>query len=159
MTNLISKPILPSKRSLPLTTVFSSPISLYKSFFLEQVILSTLLYKYNKKFKRQRRSILITNKAIYNIHEKGLLNTLMSVFNKSFKVKRRITINSIEAISISNISCEFALHVPGEYDYRYASTDKRDLILTTICRIYDANKTSKNLQFFFRVLNFHVNPL
>lgn len=31
---------------------------------------------------------------------------------------------------------EFVLHVPDEYDYRYSSTDHRDIVLECICKAF-----------------------
>jgi hypothetical protein len=35
--------------------------------------------------------------------------------------KRRIPITSVIAVTASNISDEFVLHIPDEYDYRFKS--------------------------------------
>lgn len=41
---------------------------------------------------------------------------------------------NIKAISISKIGTEFVIHVPAEYDYRYASADLRDKIIYYILK-------------------------
>ena len=44
------------------------------------------------------------------------------VYNlKGTDIKRKINISAIKAISVSKIGNEFIIHVPSEYDYRYAS--------------------------------------
>jgi len=128
-----------------------SLFTLLTQIYIETVILSTLLYKYNKKLKRQERSILITTRAIYNINQKGFLTSLMTVFNKSFKIRRKIEIEKLSGISVSDSSSEFVIHVADEYDYRYASPGKRDQILMAICKTYYDNVKGLPLRFFFRV--------
>ena len=32
--------------------------------------------------------------------------------------------SKIQALTVSTLGTEFVVHVPGEYDYRYASNDK-----------------------------------
>lgn len=41
--------------------------------------------------------------------------------NNFHKCKRRIGLSVIQAISVSQVSEEFAVHVPDEYDYRLKS--------------------------------------
>jgi len=115
----------------------------------EQVLLSTILYKYNKRSKRQERSILITSKAIYNVNKQGIIASIINLFNSNYQVRRRIDIMKLSAISVSDISSEFVLHVPDEYDYRYASPEKRDRILTVLCRAFVQNH-QRPLIFFFK---------
>jgi len=123
---------------------FSSKDKVKKHFTHgEQVILSTTLYKYNKRFKRQERFILVTSKAIYNI------SSFRALFKLKYRVKRRIDLKKVSAISVSNISSEFVIHVPSEYDYRYASPNKRDKILLAICRAYYTHINEPSLSFFF----------
>lgn len=40
-------------------------------------------------------------------------------------IKRKIPLEKIRAITVGRIGTEFVLHIPEEYDYRYASPDKR----------------------------------
>ena len=37
----------------------------------------------------------------------------------STKIKRKIPIIKIYGVTFSNIGCEFVIHVPTEYDYRF----------------------------------------
>jgi len=126
---------------------------------LEKILLSTVLYKFNKKSKRQERSILITSKAIYNVNKQDLLATFMSVFSNSFKIRRRIDITKILGISVSEQSSEFVLHIGDEYDYRYASPNRRDRILQVLCSSYYHNAPNKPLTFFFKVLSEKLGTL
>lgn len=54
--------------------------------------------------------MLVTNKGVYNL-----------LPNNYGKCKRRIAIENIASITASQISDEFVLHVPEEYDYRFKS--------------------------------------
>ena len=58
---------------------------------------------------KQKRSLLITNKYLYNF--------------KGTKLKRKISLLNIAATTVSEdpSSDEFVIHVPDEYDYRYTS--------------------------------------
>lgn len=78
----------------------------------EVVYFSDLLVKINKRNREQLRALLITDKAIYN---------LTTDFTKC---KRRIPLEEVNSISVSNISHEFVVHVPSEYDYRFKSSKK-----------------------------------
>ena len=123
--------------------------------------MSCLLYKYNKRLKRQERSLLITSKAIYNVNKQDFLANFISVFNSNFAIRRKIDITKLVGVTVSELSSEFVIHVQGEYDYRYASPDKRDRILTMLCRSYYLNVKSRPLAFFFKVRNScsHMNSI
>jgi len=116
----------------------------------EFVLLSCIVYKYNKRLKRQERSLLITNKAIYNINKQEFFANIISVFNSSYAIRRRIDIVNVACITVSELSSEFVIHVRDEYDYRYGSPDKRDRILSMICKAYCLNVRNKPLPFFFK---------
>lgn len=83
----------------------------------ETVLFSDLVVKINRKNKEQTRTILITNKAVYN-----LLPTNQG------KCKRRIEFEKISAVTDSQTSDEFAIHVADEYDYRFKSARKQEII-------------------------------
>lgn len=40
------------------------------------------------------------------------------------EIKRKIPANKVVALTVSKVGTEFVIHVPEEYDYRYASFDK-----------------------------------
>ena len=69
----------------------------------EEVKFSDFVIKINRKGKEQTRTILITDKAVYNLMPNNYGN-----------VKRRIPISSIEAVSTSSGSDEFVIHIPDE---------------------------------------------
>jgi len=73
--------------------------------------------KINRKGKEQTRTLLITNKAVYNLLPK-----------KYSKYKRRIPLKDIVQVTVSTSSDEFVLHVPGEYDYNFKSEDKGNIV-------------------------------
>jgi len=51
--------------------------------------------------------------------------TNLGVFNLSkTSLKRKINIHLITAVTVSSLSSEFVLHVPEEYDYRYAAPER-----------------------------------
>ncbi len=67
----------------------------------QQIILSTLIIKFNHVNKKQERILLITNYAIYNIGKSGILNNFMSILRSSARLKRKITLESIHGLTIS----------------------------------------------------------
>ena len=87
----------------------------------EKVYSSCTLIKYNDVNARQERNIVLTEGAIYNV--------------KKTQVKRRIPFEKLEAISISNASSEFVLHIKDGHDYRYLSFEHRTEIIETILAI------------------------
>ena len=81
----------------------------------EKVIFSDLITKINKKLIEQTRTLIITEKALYNFKEKSL--------------KRRLQIKDIFGITTSKTSEEFVIHGEvGEYDYHYKYKNKRKII-------------------------------
>lgn len=97
--------------------------------------MSCPIFKFNDYKKKQERSLVITNQAIYNV--------------KGTEVKRRIDIQKVKAISFSKIGTEFILHIPTEYDYRYASSDLRDRIIYYILKSY-SKVTGEKLPIYYR---------
>lgn len=82
----------------------------------EKVILSIKLIKINKKEKEQRRILLLTDKALYNLKA-----------NQLKKPQRRIEYKLISSISISTISDEMTVHCLNEYDYRFKTSYKHHI--------------------------------
>ena len=82
----------------------------------EVIQFSDLAVKINRKDKEQTRVLLITDKGIYNL------------LPNNYKLKRRINLSLVMALSVSTVSDEFVIHVDGEYDYRYKSSHKQDVI-------------------------------
>lgn len=90
----------------------------------ESLIWSGTISKINKNQRRQNRNFVITNKSILNLGDKpGLLS---GWFSK--KLKRSLRIDGIKAITYSNISNNFIIHVPEEYDYYLSTPDKDEMI-------------------------------
>jgi len=85
----------------------------------EIVKFSDFVIKINRREKEQTRVMLITNKAVYNLMP-----------NNYGKCKRRIAIDELGSVTASQVSDEFVLHVPAEYDYRFKSAKK-----DTICKV------------------------
>jgi serum/glucocorticoid-regulated kinase 2 len=116
----------------------------------ETVLLSCLVYKYNKRLKRQERTLLVTTKAVYNINRQEVLVNIISAFHGPFAIRRKIDVSKLSGITVSELSSEFVIHVRSEYDYRFGSPTKRNRILSTICHAYYLNVRAQPLAFFFR---------
>lgn len=85
----------------------------------ELVMLSIRVTKVNRKDKQQTRALVITDKALYNLSATDFGNC-----------KRRIPLDKIGSITASNVSDEFVVHVPDEYDYRFVSSQRDDITKT-----------------------------
>jgi serum/glucocorticoid-regulated kinase 2 len=90
----------------------------------ESLLWSGDCLKINLKGKRQARDFIITDNKVYNLGKKG--NFIFSFFSKP--VKRSFKIEDIKAITYSNISNNFIMHIPNEYDYYLCTPDKDEFI-------------------------------
>lgn len=93
----------------------------------EQLLFADKIKKTNMYDWTQERTLVITNKAIYNVHKKS--------------VKRTIMVKDIggmtKTVPPSKSTTEFTVHVPAEYDYRFLSP-KRDNIMQLLKALYYA---------------------
>jgi serum/glucocorticoid-regulated kinase 2 len=90
----------------------------------ESLLWSGDCLKINLKGKRQARDFIITDNKVYNLGKKS--NFIFSIFSKP--VKRCFKIEDIKAITYSNISNNFIMHIPNEYDYYLCTPDKDEFI-------------------------------
>ena len=91
----------------------------------EKLYYADLITKINHYGMNQERSIILTNKALYNMKKKTL--------------KRKLLYNEILGITYSKLSFEFIIHGNNEeYDYYYISQD-RNIIICIIARLYEIN--------------------
>ena len=95
----------------------------------EKVYYSDEINKINHYGMSQKRSIILTDIALYNMKKKEL--------------KRRMPYKDILGITFSNSSNEFVIHGNNEeYDYHYNSYDK-NLIISLITFFYDELNNAK----------------
>lgn len=74
------------------------------------------------------RRFILTTRRFINLGDDKFMDNLMSLFGS--KMKRAVDLESITAITYSEYSNEFILHIPTEYDYRLrASEQYRNLVL------------------------------
>lgn len=101
----------------------------------ERVIYSGYLIKFNRHEKRQERVFMMTDKALYNLAPKNYK-----------KAKRRIMLKDLDSVTQTTMgeSKEFVLHVPSQYDYRYFSLQRENLLKCLIQTYADA--TQKRLR-------------
>ena len=90
-----------------------------------QVIFSDVVTKINRKDKPQGRILVVTDKAVYNL-------------NRAKKCKRRIDITKVDAITVSTMSDEWAIHVTDEYDYRISCARKAEATECIVSSRFDA---------------------
>ncbi|KAL4426738.1 hypothetical protein ABPG74_006110 [Tetrahymena malaccensis] len=88
---------------------------------LDSIAYSDHIEKFNRKNKKQKRSIMITNHFVYNL--------------KGLSLKRKIDIQKIKKIIQNRQSYEFILNIPDEYDYRYCaqSESQKQCIIDILC--------------------------
>ena len=90
----------------------------------EKIYYADLINKINHYGMNQERTIMLTNKALYNMKKKTL--------------KRKIIYNEILGITFSKITYEFIIHGNNqEYDYAYISQD-RNIIICIIANFYES---------------------
>ena len=97
----------------------------------ENLYYSDKIQKVNSYNLSQERTIVLTDKALYNLHKK--------------KLKRKIPFTEISGITFSTENNEFVIHGnDSEYDYYYISPD-RNLLISLISKFYEKD-TNKNLK-------------
>jgi len=97
----------------------------------EKIYYADLITKINHYGMNQERTIMLTDKALYNMKKKTL--------------KRKINYNEILGVTYSKLTFEFVIHGSNEeYDYQYISQD-RNIIICIIAHFYEAN-TGKALK-------------
>eukprot|EP00298_Acanthocystis_sp_HF-20_P007658 c17198_g1_i1.p1 GENE.c17198_g1_i1~~c17198_g1_i1.p1 ORF type:complete len:215 (-),score=48.09 c17198_g1_i1:96-740(-) len=118
----------------------------------KQILFADYAIKVNRKNKMQKRLIIITDNALYNMDP------------TNYKVKRRIPIVDIGSISMSNLPDNFfAIHVPSEYDYLMVSVRKTEIV-TLLMREYENLKKSPlsisfNDGFEYKIANNHYRHI
>ena len=100
----------------------------------EQVWFSDFVIKINKREKEQTRVLLITQKAVYNL--------MPSDYSKC---KRRIALPDIASVTTSQVSDEFVIHCPDEYDYRFKS-NKKLVIASLLKKLFLDHVTAQKAQ-------------
>ncbi len=129
----------------------------------DKIILVAKVHKYNYKCVCQDRFFVLTHKNVYNIATPNILQSALSFLNITSFVRRKIPLTKITAITISKSSSEFVIHVPEEYDYRYASQmylillplpkalSRREEIVTRLYSELLRQDSDKRIHFFFKV--------
>lgn len=115
----------------------------------EKPVYCQQVWKFNYKSTKQERTLLITTINIINVANLDFLSKTLSFFNPSYPIKRKISLGKIDAITISRPGTEFVVHVPDEYDYRFSTDTKEDLIMH-ICMALKEYDPNKKLLFFFK---------
>mmetsp|Transcript_42677 Transcript_42677/g.109921 ORF Transcript_42677/g.109921 Transcript_42677/m.109921 type:complete len:193 (-) Transcript_42677:2276-2854(-) len=82
-----------------------------------EVLFSDVVTKINRRNKMQKRVLMVTNQAVYNLDP------------VNFRQKRRIGYDKLAYISMSKFSDNFfVLHAPSEYDYLLVSARKAEIV-------------------------------
>lgn len=87
----------------------------------EKVQLSVTVLKYGSMGFRKECGVVITDRAFYEVHHK--------------KTKERYSLKKIDAITKSNLSSEFVIHLKKDYDLRYISYEYKDDIIETLLHV------------------------
>mmetsp|Transcript_2829 Transcript_2829/g.3187 ORF Transcript_2829/g.3187 Transcript_2829/m.3187 type:complete len:529 (-) Transcript_2829:611-2197(-) len=89
----------------------------------EVIYFSDQVLKVNRKGVAQKRKLMITNRALYNLEQ--------STF-QGLQCKRRIELANIEKVICSSVSDHVILCVPKEYDYHYQTPPNRKKIIVDL---------------------------
>lgn len=114
--------------------------SLMKKFRGEQLMYSEMVVKINQENKEQNRMLVITTDTMYNIK-----TSLMG----GKKAQRKIPITKIDGVSKcpnEKNRTEFVIHVRSEYDYRFKSLKRKEII--DLLKWLYLNRMNKNLPIF-----------
>lgn len=91
--------------------------SLKSQYGEKKVIFAAKVTKMNPKFKMQKRVLIITDGALYNVG--GVMNN---------KVLRRIPLDSVESLSMSTLADSFiVINVRGEHAYVYNTAYRTEI--------------------------------
>lgn len=84
----------------------------------QRVLFSAVVTKVNRKNKSQERTLMLTERALYNLEPKTL------------EVKRRIDALKIDSVLFTSLTenDEFVVKIPSEYDYMFSSDKKIDFL-------------------------------
>ena len=118
----------------------------------EKVIFSCNVNKHNKHDVIQKRSLLITNRYVYNLALDDKLSYLLSFFSSKAIIKRKIAIPNISGITLSGyyLSDQFIIHVTNQRDYRFSGVSKRrETIIRSICQQY-CEATGNKMSFYIK---------
>jgi serum/glucocorticoid-regulated kinase 2 len=88
----------------------------------EIIYYSNKVHKYNSFSIKQERNLVLTDKCLYNFHNK--------------KVKRQMKYEEMLGITFSNISNEFVVHADKGYDFHFISQEKM-IIIYIIAKCYE----------------------
>ena len=95
-----------------------------ETFLFSDKIKKTNMYEWT-----QERTLIVTSHNIYNIHKKVIKRTIAIV-----------NINGMtKTVLPSKCTTEFTIHITGEYDYRFLSP-RREEIMTLIKKLYIVHK-------------------
>ena len=80
----------------------------------ENIYFSNKVYKFNSLKLKQERNLVLTDKGIYNFHNK--------------KIRRQMKYEEMLGITFSSVSNEFVVHADKGYDFHFFSPDKTIII-------------------------------
>lgn len=94
----------------------------------EKIIFSCFVLKFNRWGMSQQRTMLVTNKNLYNL--------------KKAEMQRRIAINQIKAVTKSTKAgnLQFIVHINSEYDYMFDSEYRKEIFEALKWIYYQENK-------------------
>ena len=113
----------------------------------EKVLYSGTAYKKNRFGFKQERSLIVTDKAVYNIKKRRSKKWQYNII----VVQRRLEIERIKGITVSKTSDQFVVHgSEGEYDYLLISPQKA----TIVEKIETAYEDLTQNELLFTIINF-----
>ncbi len=112
--------------------------TLHTTFDTDEIIyFSGRLKKFDAEGHTKDRILIITNKAVYNIHPKDSFSAkIIYKILPRVAIKKKITGQSIRAVNISTNSDEFIIQVKNGYDYRFLADGNREKIIKALATVY-----------------------
>ena len=105
----------------------------------EPICFSDNIIKINKYGWHQKRNIIITDKALYNLKKKDL--------------KRRIKLSVIRGVTLSKVTDEFIIHCnDDDYDYHYES-QKKNILVQVLAKYYCLETKSELKLYLLNLVN------
>jgi hypothetical protein len=94
----------------------------------EQIFWSQNMFKINVRRRHQERRFILTATRFLNVGDTKFGDKFTSFF-KGSELKRAILLKDITAITVSDISNQFILHCPKDYDYAiYIPEERNDFL-------------------------------
>lgn len=113
----------------------------------EQVFWSQEMCKINIRRRQQIRRFVLTDRRLLNVGDEDFGDKFISFF-KGSQLKREISLKEITAITVSEYSNQFILHIPTKYDYTFNMSEDRNDFIYYLISLRENIKNSPQLKIY-----------